>query len=151
MLRAYRAWRRRRILDKYPLDSGLWQRLASRLAFVTRLTEQEQTRLRELCVLFLHEKQINAAGDFVLDDEMKLGIAIQACILILNLSLDSYDGWVEVIVYPDEFMPRLRRPGMAARPGDPVLEQRRERLAARRSERGDTRICPQTGHAQRRC
>jgi Mlc titration factor MtfA (ptsG expression regulator) len=106
MLRAYRAWRRRRILDKYPLDSGLWQRLASRLAFVTRLTEQEQTRLRELCVLFLHEKQINAAGDFVLDDEMKLGIAIQACILILNLSLDSYDGWVEVIVYPDEFMPR---------------------------------------------
>ena len=106
MLRLYRAWRRRRTLAKYPLDSRLWQRLASRLVFVARLNDQEQARLRELCVLFLHEKQINPAGDFVLDDEMKLGIAIQACILILNLGLDSYDDWVEVIVYPDEFMPR---------------------------------------------
>ncbi len=106
MLRLYRAWRRRRIVDKYPLDAGLWQRLSSRLRCASHLTEQEQTRLRELCVLFLHEKQINPAGDFVLDGEMKLGIAIQACILILNLGLDSYDDWVEVIVYPDEFLPR---------------------------------------------
>jgi Mlc titration factor MtfA (ptsG expression regulator) len=37
---------------------------------------------------------------------MKLGIAIQACILILNLGLDSYRDWIEIIVYPDEFMPR---------------------------------------------
>ncbi|UCH49191.1 MAG: zinc-dependent peptidase [Betaproteobacteria bacterium] len=106
MLKAFRAWRHRRLLAKYSLDDGLWQRLSSRLVFVTRLSESEQARLRELCVLFLHEKQINAAGDFVLDHEMKLGIAIQACILILNLGLDSYDDWVEVIVYPDEFIPR---------------------------------------------
>ena len=106
MLSLYRAWRRRRIIRKHPLDDRLWRRLSSRLGFVARLTEQEQTRLRELCVLFLHEKQINPAGDFVLNGEMKLGIAIQACILILNLGLDSYDDWIEVIVYPDEFMPR---------------------------------------------
>ena len=106
MFNAYRAWRRRRIIANYPIDKRLWQCLSARLVFVARLTEQEQARLRELCVLFLHEKQINPAGNLVLNDEMKLGIAIQACILILNLGLDSYDGWVEVIVYPDEFMPR---------------------------------------------
>ena len=31
-------------------------------------------------------------------------IAAQACILILNLDLDYYDGWVEIIVYPGEFV-----------------------------------------------
>ncbi len=106
MLGAVRRWRQRRLLQKYALDARLWQRVASRFGFVARLADQDQTRLRELCVLFLHQKQINAAGDFVLNDEMKLGIAIQACILILNLGLESYDDWVEVIVYPDEFMPR---------------------------------------------
>ena len=35
---------------------------------------------------------------------MRLMIAAQACILILNLDLDYYDGWVEIIVYPGEFV-----------------------------------------------
>ncbi len=102
----YRAWRRRRLLRRRRIDNALWQRVSARFAFVRRLGDQDRARLRDLCVLFLNEKQISAAGDTVLDDEMKLGIAIQACILILNLGIDSYNDWVEVIVYPDEFMPR---------------------------------------------
>ncbi len=102
----YRAWRRRLLLRKHSIDNALWQRVSSRFAFVERLNEGDRARLRDLCVLFLHEKQISAAGDTLLDDEIKLGIAIQACILILNLGIDSYNDWVEVIVYPDEFMPR---------------------------------------------
>jgi hypothetical protein len=35
---------------------------------------------------------------------MRVCIAVQACMLILNLGLDYYRGWVEVIVYPDEFV-----------------------------------------------
>ena len=35
---------------------------------------------------------------------MRIGIAAQACMLILNLDLDWYRGWTEVIVYPDEFL-----------------------------------------------
>jgi len=106
MFGVYRAWRRRRILGRHAIDDALWQSLSARFAFVERLNREERARLRDLCVLFLHEKQISAAGDAVLDAEMRLGIAIQACILILNLGLDSYRDWVEVIVYPDEFMPR---------------------------------------------
>ncbi len=37
-------------------------------------------------------------------EEMRVAIGVQACILILNLGLDYYRGWVEVIVYPDEFV-----------------------------------------------
>ncbi len=36
--------------------------------------------------------------------DMRLLIAAQACLLILNLDLDYYRDWVEIIVYPDEFV-----------------------------------------------
>ncbi len=106
MLGALRTWRRKRVLRKTRLDDGLWQRVAGRFGFVVRLDDNEKQRLRDLCILLLHEKQFSAAGQFELDDEMKLGIAIQACILILNLDIDDYRNWVEIIVYPDEFVPR---------------------------------------------
>jgi Mlc titration factor MtfA (ptsG expression regulator) len=54
--------------------------------------------------LFLHEKSIHGAGGMAVDDAARLAIAVQACILILNLGLESYRGWVEIIVYPDEFV-----------------------------------------------
>ncbi len=106
MFGGYRAWRRRRVLQRKTIDAVLWAHVSSRFGFVNRLSKSDQIRLRELCLLFLHEKQINPAGDFALSSEMKLGIAIQACILILNIGLDSYSDWVEVIVYPDEFIPQ---------------------------------------------
>jgi MtfA peptidase len=106
MFAAYRAWRRRRILRRRPVAPELWQRVSARFGFVARLTEEEKSRLRDLCVLFLHEKQISAAGGLELTDEMLLGIAIQACMPILNFGLDYYNGWVEIIVYPDELVPR---------------------------------------------
>lgn len=102
----FKAWRRRRILAKSPVDDATWQRVTRPLAFVARLNEGERARLRDLCVLFLHGKQISAAGGLVLTLEMKLAIAVQACILVLELGIEHYDGWVEVIVYPAEFMPR---------------------------------------------
>ena len=106
MFGVLRKWRRNRVLRNSHLDDRLWQQVAGRFGFVLRLDDTETTRLRELCVLLLHEKQFSAVGDFALDDAMKLGIAIQACILILNLDLDYYRNWIEIIVYPDEFVPR---------------------------------------------
>ena len=99
-------WRRRRILAKSGVDDAMWQRATARVAFVARLNTEERARLKELCILFLHAKQISAAGGLELTLEMKLGIAAQACILILELGLEHYDGWVEIIVYPAEFRPR---------------------------------------------
>ena len=106
MFSAIKAWRRRRIVRNTRLDPQLWERVSRRFVFVARLTPEEQARLRDLSILFLHDKQLSAAGGLELTDEMQLGIAIQACILILNLDFDYFDGWVEIIVYPDEFVPR---------------------------------------------
>ena len=105
------SWRRRRLLAKTKLDEATWERSFQRFAFVQRLDNSERSRLRDLCIVFVHEKQISAAGGLDLTLEMKLGIAIQACILVLQLGpgvsgLDHYAGWVEIIVYPEAFLPR---------------------------------------------
>ncbi len=101
----FKIWRRRRTLNREPLPDDLWQSVVARLPFLHGLTRDELERLRQWIILFLHAKRMNAAGGLTLTDEMRVLIAAQACILILNLDLDCYDGWVEIIVYPGEFVP----------------------------------------------
>lgn len=75
------------------------------MAFTRTLWPAERAKLRDLVRLFLATKSITAAGGHTLDDAMRVSIAAQACILVLELGIDYYDGWEEVIVYPDEFFP----------------------------------------------
>jgi MtfA peptidase len=101
-----RSWRRRRTLARTQLDPALWQRVAASLPFLRGLTEAEMGRLRELAILFLAEKEMHGARGLELTDTERLSIAVQACLPILNLGLDWYEGWVGVIVYPGEFRVR---------------------------------------------
>lgn len=100
-------WWRNRIIARAAVDGAQWQRTLERLPFLRGLSEAERERLRQSVILFLHHKSIHGAGGLALDSEMQLLIAAQACIPILNLDIDYYRGWVEVIVYPDEFVPRV--------------------------------------------
>lgn len=100
-------WRRARMLKSRPIADALWQAGVRRHGFLAGLNEEELGRLREIVTRFLHDKEIHGAAGLALDAEMRLAIALQAAILILNLPGDWYDGWVEVIVYPDEFMPEV--------------------------------------------
>ena len=105
MFDALRRWRRSRIIAHVALDPALWRQTLDRLPFLGGLSQAERERLRETVILFLHDKSIHGAAGLTLDTAMQLMIAAQACILILNLDIDYYRGWVEVIVYPDEFVP----------------------------------------------
>ncbi|SEL11207.1 zinc-dependent peptidase [Nitrosovibrio tenuis] len=98
------SWYRRRILKNESIPDDLWLKAIARLRFLRGLTLDEIGRLREHVTLFLHAKQISSAHGLVVTDEMRVMIAAQACILILNLDLDYYDGWVEIILYPGEFI-----------------------------------------------
>jgi len=105
---SFSSWRRSRILRRSHIDDALWRRTLDRYPFLVGLSEDERTRLYERVALFLHAKQIHGAAGLELDEEMNLAIAVQACIVTLNLPADWYDGWVEIIVYPGEFVPKVQ-------------------------------------------
>lgn len=105
-----RSWRRRRVLARARLAPALWQRVIAGLPFLRGLSTEELARLRELATLFLAEKEMHGAQGLELSDEVRLSIAVQACLPVLNLGLDWYEGWVGVIIYPGEF--RVRKEEM---------------------------------------
>ena len=99
----FKSWRRKRALKRTQLDPALWQRVVASMPYLRGLTEEELGRLRELAVLFLAEKEMHGAHGFELSDDIRLSIAVQACLPVLNLGLDWYEGWIGVVVYPGEF------------------------------------------------
>ena len=99
-------WRRDRIVAKSRLDEREWRLALQRFPFARSLPVDDQERLRLLTILFLHEKRFSSARGLELTDAMRLHVAVQACALILNLGMDYYHGWSEIIVYPAEFVPR---------------------------------------------
>src|SRR5260221_3304212 len=105
-----RNWRRKRVLKSARIDEALWTRVASKLSFLRGLSKEETARLKQLVLLFLAEKEMHGARGFKLTDDVRLSVAAQACLPILNLGLDIYDGWVGIVVYPGEF--RVRKEEM---------------------------------------
>lgn len=103
---SFRNWRRARLLKRAQLDDDSWQRALTRVTLTRDFNADELGRLRELVIVFLHEKSIEAADGVSLNDEMRLLIAVQACVPILNLGMDYYAGWYAVIVYPQQFRPQ---------------------------------------------
>ena len=104
LLKRFFQWREQRQLRHARIPVALWQRVADDSLTDFHLDEHELHQLRELASLFLIRKTINGAGGLDVDDYMRAVIAAHACVLILNLDIDYYDGWVEVIVYPDAFV-----------------------------------------------
>jgi Mlc titration factor MtfA (ptsG expression regulator) len=70
------------------------------------LTADELERLRELASLFLHEKSLEPVHGLVINDAMRIYLATQAALPILNLGADWYDGWKSVVLYPGQFASR---------------------------------------------
>lgn len=97
-------WQRDRILKHEFLPPDLWHNVLTQLNFLHGLSPDEITRLQQHVILFLHNKQISGAHNLTITEEMRVMIAAQACILILELDLDYYDNWVEIIVYPGKFI-----------------------------------------------
>lgn len=90
--------------DSPEIPDELWRESIDRLAFLHWLDDTEILELRRLVARFLEEKEFSATGGLLLDDRMRLSIAIQGCLPILRLGLEWYSGWVGIVVYPSEFV-----------------------------------------------
>jgi Mlc titration factor MtfA (ptsG expression regulator) len=100
-----KSWRRERVLGQNPIPEELWRQVINERPLFNGFAADERGRLKDLAALFLAEKDVHGAAGQVIDDIVCLTIAAQACLPILNLGIDYYNGWVEVIVYPDQFVP----------------------------------------------
>ncbi|MGN6666688.1 MAG: M90 family metallopeptidase, partial [Trinickia sp.] len=98
--------RRERALRGHAIDDALWQATLAGLPFLSYLDTADLARLRDLTSLFIARKQFSTAHELELTDRMIVGIAVQACLPVLNLDLDLYRGWVGITIYPGEFVIR---------------------------------------------
>jgi Mlc titration factor MtfA (ptsG expression regulator) len=104
MLAWYRRWRRRHTLRTSLVAEPDFAQVIDGVPACRDLDPGERDRLRELVTLFLHEKDFRAIDHAATSAQDRLLIAVHACLPILNLGFEAYDGWTSVIVYPDEFV-----------------------------------------------
>jgi MtfA peptidase len=91
-------WRRRRVLSRHRMDDALWKEATRGLKFLPA-----REKLKSLVLLFLAEKEFSGAHGLEVSDAMRVSIAAQACLPILELGLDWYSGWSGIVVYPGDF------------------------------------------------
>ncbi len=100
--RDWRAWRRRRIRRRpFPPQ---WQAVIERhVPLFHRLPEELRGQLLGHVQVLLAEKQFIGCAGLEVTDEMRLVIASQAALLLLNRSTDYFGGLASILVYPAAF------------------------------------------------
>jgi Mlc titration factor MtfA (ptsG expression regulator) len=103
--------RRRRILED-PFPEGWTRIIRANMAAYTHLDDEEQRLLRQLVQVFVAEKNWEGVGGLEMDDEVRVTIAAQACLLILRLEHALYRQVDSIVVYPSTVVTRPQTPSM---------------------------------------
>ena len=98
--------RRARLLEQRGIPEPLWRLTLARFRFLATLDPADQAALRELCTLFLAEKEFHGVGGLVVNDDMAVAIAAQACLPVLHLGLEWYSGFKGIVVHADAVVAR---------------------------------------------
>jgi len=98
-------WFKTHRTDPKPIDTALWRSATAPWLFMRGLDDDEAARLRALSERFLARKNFSGTHGLEISDVMRVEIAAQASILVLELGLEWYDGWSDIIVYPSQFAP----------------------------------------------
>ena len=98
--------RERRALKRRAIPDALWHRTLIRYPFLARRNAADLDELRRLSSLFLDRKEFSGAQGLQVSDDMAVAIAAQACLPVLRLGLGPYDGFVGIVVHPDEVQVR---------------------------------------------
>jgi len=114
----YPRWRLRRVLAQ-PLSAPAQATIARYLPVYRRMPLPLQQQLQGLVRQFLHEKKFIGCDGLEVSEEMRVLIAAQACLLLLNRPSKVYSALHTILLYPGEFRaprPQLG-PGGVVTPG----------------------------------
>lgn len=106
----FRQRRRRKLLaEPFPIR---WEAILRRnVGHYGLLTADEQARLRDISRVLIAEKEWEGCRGLHVSEEMKVTIAAQAAILLMNIEHDYYARVLSVVVYPDTFRTPVREDG----------------------------------------
>jgi len=105
---------RRKEAEQRPFPQA-WKDIIERdVPFCKHLHPDERLRLESLIKVFIREKNFEGCGGLIMTDEIKVTIAAQACLLLLNLHHDYFKRLVSILVYPDGFNLEQEEQGLAS-------------------------------------
>jgi len=99
----WRAYRREKI-QQQPFPAAWRQILKQRMPYFRALPADLQLQLKKLIQVFVAEKQFIGCADLVVTDEMRVTIAAQACLLLLNKPPHYYPKLKQILIYPAAFV-----------------------------------------------
>jgi MtfA peptidase len=102
LLRSVSRWRETRAVERHAIPDELWATILAAYPFIAARSAEDQQALRTLSSLFLSRKEFHGAHGMQVTDEMAVAIAAQACLPILGLGIEAYDGFVGIVVHADE-------------------------------------------------
>ena len=81
--------------------------MARNVPIYARLSELDKAELRGLVQVFLAEKVFEGCGGQEINDEVRVTIAAQACLLLLRRDSDVYPNLITVLVYPSAYVSNM--------------------------------------------
>jgi Mlc titration factor MtfA (ptsG expression regulator) len=97
--------RRRARLAGSPRPPG-WRSALESAPLYRRVPEELRPALERAVGVFVGEKQFVGCGGLVVDEAMRVAIAVPACLLVFRRDAGLYDELRSILVYPDEFVVR---------------------------------------------
>src|SRR5229473_7478998 len=92
--------RQRKRLKARPFPNEWLKIIKSRVAFFVRLSATDQTELLDHTQVFLAEKRFEGCAGLEIDDEIRVTIAAQACLLLLHRKTDYFPRLLRILFYP---------------------------------------------------
>jgi len=107
--------RRRRILER-PFPDAWSSTLRRNMRHFSYLDAAETARLCDFVQVFVAEKSWEGCGGLEMNDEIRVTIAGQACLLILGFEREPYANVESILVYPSTVKPRRVEDSIFAAP-----------------------------------
>ncbi|WP_286267855.1 zinc-dependent peptidase [Thalassotalea atypica] len=82
-----------------------WRKIIQqRMPYFKQMPADLQLQLKQHIQVFVHEKNFVGCNGVIITDEIKITIAAQACLLLLNRKTDYYPKLQTILVYPRAFI-----------------------------------------------
>lgn len=95
---------KRRLIKAKPFKKQWRKIIQQRMPYFKKMPADLQLQLKKHIQVFLAEKEFVGCNGVVITDEIRITIAAQACLLLLNRKTDYYPKLRTILVYPSAFV-----------------------------------------------